>query len=123
MAQQQKVRANEPSDEGGDVQRMTVPMNCMLQEKRRAETPAGQLLRDEELAADDVLAFNNSGLQHLLDKGLRTPEMLARVTMAGLKKPPPIPHVLAQAILEKFNPDALTAAVSMCEAGWQCYLL
>ena len=85
-----------------------VPMNCMhvvLQEKGHAETPADlrQVLRDEGLADGEVRAFSDSLLQDLLNKGLTTPEMLARADMAGLKEQPSIPHFLAQTNVENKN--------------------
>ena len=86
-------------------------MKFMLQMITRAKDPAElrQLLTEQGLADGIVAAFDNKQLQILLDKGLVTPAMLAVADMAGLKEPPPIPHFLAKALVDKFNPAALTA--------------
>ena len=88
----------------------------MLQMIEKAKNPAElrQLLKEQGLAEDDILAFEDEDLQHLLDKGLRTPGSLFRADMAGLKEPPPVPHFLAKALVDKFNPAALTAG----PGGW-----
>ena len=88
----------------------------MLQMIRKATDPAElrQLLKEQGLAEDDVLAFEDEDLQNLLDKGLRTPGMLFRANVAVLDRPPPLPPILIEALLEKFNPAALTAG----SGGW-----
>ena len=90
-------------------------MKFMLQ-MLRAKDPADlrQLLTEQGLAGGIVATFDDKQLQYLLDKGLVTPAMLAVADMAGLKEPPPIPHFLAKALVEKFNPAALTAS----SGGW-----
>lgn len=91
-------------------------MRFMLQMIRRAKDPAElrQLLIQEGLAADDVLNFDEEDLKTLYNKGFRTPNALRRADVAMLKEPPPLPRFLAQVILEKFNPAALTAS----PGGW-----
>ena len=88
----------------------------MLQMIRKARDPAElrQLLKEQGLAEDDILAFEDEDLQHLLDKGFRTPGTLLRVNVAVLERPPPLPLVQIEALLEKFNPAALTAG----PGGW-----
>ena len=51
----------------------------MLQMIERANYPAElrQLLAEQGLADDHLLGFDDADLQNLLDKGLRTPEMLS----------------------------------------------
>ena len=91
-------------------------MESMLQMIRKARDPAElrQLLKEQGLAEDDILAFEDEDLQHLLDKGLRTPGTLLRATRAVLERPPPLPPIQIEALLEKFNPAALTAG----PGGW-----
>ena len=91
-------------------------MKCMLQMIEKAETPAElrQLLAEQRLADGIVTAFNDKQLQDLLDKGLVTPAMLAVADVATLERPPPLPPLLAKALVEKFNPAALTTG----PGGW-----
>ena len=91
-------------------------MKNMLQMIRKARNPAElrQLLKEQGLAEDDILAFEDEDLQNLLDKGLRTPGTLLRSNVAVLERPPPLPPIQIQALLEKFNPAALTAG----PGGW-----
>ena len=91
-------------------------MKSMLQMIERAKDPAElrQLLAEQEVAADDVDAFDEADLQNLYDKGFRTPTLLARADVGALEKPPPLPGALITVILEKFNPAALTAG----PGGW-----
>ena len=91
-------------------------MKSMLQMIERATDPAElrQLLIQEELAADDILNFDEKDLETLYNKGFRTRDALRRADLAMLVAPPPLPRFLAQVILEKFNPAALTAG----PGGW-----
>ena len=88
----------------------------MLQMIEKAENPAElrQLLAEQGLAYGIVAAFNNKQLQELLDKGLVTPAMLAVADVATLERPPPLPPLLAKALVDKFNPPVLTAG----PGGW-----
>ena len=75
----------------------------------RADNPVKmrQLLIQQGLAAEGVLAFDEADLQHLYAKGSRTPSMLARANVALLKETPPLPCVLIIVLLEKCKPNAL----------------
>ena len=75
---------------------------------------AASALAEQEVAADDVDAFDEADLQNLYDKGFRTPTLLARADVGALEKPPPLPGALSTVILEKFNLAALTAG----PGGW-----
>lgn len=100
-------------------QHKPVPMTCILlwlQMLRRATTwgEMRQLLIQQGLTADDVLAFDSTDVGILYQKGFRTPSMLARADMALLREAPPLPGVLIKAILESCNPGALPAGTG----GW-----
>ncbi len=88
----------------------------MLQMIRRARTPAElrRLLAEQGLADNHLLGFDDVDLQRLLDKGLRSLELLKLADVAALEEPPPLPPVLVTALLRKFNPAALTAG----PGGW-----
>ena len=90
-------------------------MTSVLQMMRMADTPAElrQLLQEQELADDELLAFKDEDLQILLSKGLRTRAMLKLADLATLKERPALPAVLITALLRKFNPDGLTGP-----GGW-----
>ena len=90
-------------------------MTSVLQMIRRADTPAElrQLLKEEELPDDELLAFYDADLQTLLNKGFRTRAMLNLADLAVLQKPPALPAVLTIAFLRKFNPAGLTGP-----GGW-----
>ena len=95
---------------------MCVLMDSMLQMVERANNPAElrQLLKEEGLADNLLLGFNDEHLQNLLDKGFRTRGLLNLADVAALEKPPPLLPVLTTALLLKFNPAALTAG----PGGW-----
>ena len=79
----------------------------------RAKDPSElrQLLAERGLADGKVAAFDDTQLQMLLDKGLVTPAMLELADMAGLGE---LPYYHAKALVDKFNPAALTAG----PGGW-----
>ena len=88
----------------------------MLQMIERAKDPAElrQLLAEQGLSKNLILGFDDKDLQNLLDKGLRTRELLNLADVATLERPPPLLPVLTTALLRKFNPAALAAS----SGGW-----
>ncbi len=82
----------------------------------RANNPAElrQLLKEEGLADNLLLGFDDEDLQKLLDKGLRTRGLLNLADVAALERPPALLPILTTALLRKFNPAALTAS----PGGW-----
>ena len=88
------------------------PSPCfVLQEPRAAFSAAKlrQLLREEQLAPEVLIGFSDEDLTNLVDKGLRTGELLRFADVAMLGKPPALPEALIRPFLAKFNPGALTA--------------
>ena len=95
-------------------------MKSMLQMIRAKDPAELRVLLAEQGLADAIIdAFDNKQLQILLDKGLVTPATLAMADMVGLKEPPPIPHFLAKALVDKFNPAALTTGPGGCPRAVQ----
>ena len=88
----------------------------VLQEPRAAFSAAElrQLLREEQLAPEVLIAFSDEDLTNLVDKGLRTGALLRFVDVAVLEMPPALPEALIRPLLAKFNPGALTAG----SGGW-----
>ena len=73
-----------------------------------------ELLKEGGLPAGQLCGFRDAHLENLLDKGLSTLQLLAKADEAVLIEPPLLPRILRQALLDKFNPAALTAS----SGGW-----
>ena len=67
------------------------------------------LLGQLGLEPSKLLAFTDEHMTILLSKGLSTPAMLANACEAAYTEPPPLPYALREALLDKFNPNALPA--------------
>lgn len=91
----------------------------VLQEPKVAFNAAEmrRLLTAENLAPGVLLGFSDEDLTALVNKGLRSVELLRTADRVMLEKPPALPDALINNLLAKFNPDALTAGtggVSQC---------
>ena len=69
-----------------------------------------RLLNEGGLPVGQLCGFRDAHLENLLDKGLSTLQLLAKADEAVLIEPPPLPRILRQALLDKFNPAAPTAS-------------
>ena len=91
----------------GHLQAFVLPMQMLEVATTAAELR--RLLRQQGLAESKLLAFRDEHMEILLSKGLSTPGMLATAREATYTEPPPLPLALREALLDKFNPDALPA--------------